>query len=319
MDMSSGIGKISKIPLREVWKHEAHNFTTWLEINIDVLNSVLDFQLLNPKREHGTENFSVDIVAEDDSGNIVVIENQLEKSNHDHLGKLITYLAAVNASKAIWIVSEPRQEHIKAISWLNESELAEFYLLKLEGIKIGDSLPAPLFTLIVGPSQEVREAGETKKEYAERHHLRKQFWMFLLDKVKEKTKLHANITPGMYSWIGTGAGISGVTYNYGIGQHDAKVELYIDHDKETGEKNKAIFDALLLNQVQIEQVYGKQLSWERLEDKRACRIAEYFSNGGYKDEDRWNTVAEEMVNGMIKLEKSIAPFINGAKNSSQTA
>ena len=313
--MSPKVGKIIKVPLREVWKHEALDFTTWLEINIDVLNTVLDFQLLNPKREHGTENFSVDIVAEDESGNIVVLENQLEKSNHDHLGKLITYLAAVNASKAIWIVSEPRQEHIKAISWLNESELAEFYLLKLEGIKIGESLPAPLFTLIVGPSQEVHEAGETKKEYAERHHLRKQFWKFLLEKVKERTKLHANITAGMYSWIGTGAGISGVAYNYVIGQHDAKIELYIDHDKETGEKNKAIFENLLSNQLPIEQAYGKPLSWERLDGKRACRIAEYFSRGGYKDENQWNLMADEMISGMLKLEKVLSPFINATKNA----
>src|SRR5205085_6047016 len=130
---------------------------TWLENNLDILENVFDFKLTTRTREHSTGNFSVDLVAEDDSGNIVIIENQLEKSNHDHLGKIITYLASVDASKAIWIVSEPRQEHIKAISWLNESGLAEFYLLKIQGIKIGDSHPAPLLTLIVGPSEEARE------------------------------------------------------------------------------------------------------------------------------------------------------------------
>lgn len=307
------IGKISKVPLREVWKHEAHDFTTWMEMNMDVLNNVLDMQLINPKREHGTENFSVDIVAEDESGNIVVIENQLEKSNHDHLGKIITYLSAVNASKAVWIVSEPRQEHIKAVSWLNESELAEFYLLKVEGIKIGDSLPAPLFTLIVGPSEAVREAGETKKEYAERHHLRKQFWKYLLEEAKGFTKLHSNITPGMYGWIGTGAGISGVTYNYGIGQHDAKVELYIDHDKENGELNKRIFDALFSKKEQIEQIYGSGLTWERLDDKRASRIAEYFNTGGYRDEEKWKIISNEMIQKMVKLEQAISQQMNNVK------
>ena len=78
------IGKIQKVPLRDVWRHEAHDFTTWLQNNIDVLNSVLDFQLTTPNREHGTGNFSVDLLAEDESGNLVIIENQLEKSNHDH-------------------------------------------------------------------------------------------------------------------------------------------------------------------------------------------------------------------------------------------
>jgi hypothetical protein len=303
------VGKIEKVPLRDIWKHEAQDFTTWLQRNIDVLNSVLDFHLANPEKEKTTGNFNVDLVAEDENGNLVVIENQLEKSNHDHLGKIITYLAAVGATKAIWIVSEPRQEHIKAISWLNESNSAEFYLFKIEGIKIGDSIPAPLLTLIVGPSEEVREAGETKKEYAERHHLRKDFWTFLLERAKEKTKLHGSISPQVYSWIGTGAGISGVTYNYCIGQHDSRVELYIDKDKEKGEENKAIFDALYTNKEAIEKSFGGSLTWERLDTKRASRISRYFENGGYRNQDKWPHVADEMIDGMIALERSLGPFI----------
>jgi hypothetical protein len=309
------IGKIEKVPLRDIWKHEAQDFTTWLQSNIDVLNSMLDFQLTNPDREQSTGNFSVDLVAEDESGNLVIIENQLEKSNHDHLGKVITYLAAVGAGKAIWIVSEPRAEHIKAISWLNESTSAEFYLFKIEGIKIGDSQPAPLLTLIVGPSQEVREAGETKKEHVERHYLRKEFWQKLLEIVKTRTKLHANISPNVYSWIGTGAGIGGVTYNYVIGQHEGKVELYIDKDKEDGRENKAIFDQLYNNKVEIEKIFGGPLNWERLDGKRASRIAKYIENGGYRDDkERWESIAIIMVENMMKLEKALAPFIEKIRN-----
>lgn len=303
------VGKIEKVALRDIWKHEAQDFTTWLQNNIDVLNSVLDFHLSNPEKEQTTGNFSVDLVAEDENGSLVVIENQLEKSNHDHLGKVITYLAAVGASKAIWIVSEPRQEHIKAISWLNESTAAEFYLLKIEGIKIGSSMPAPLLTLIVGPSEEVREAGETKKEYAERHHLRKDFWAFLLDRAKLKTKLHGNISPGMYSWIGTGAGISGVSFNYVVGQHDSKVELYIDKDKDSGSENKRIFDELYKNKESVEKSFGTSLTWERLDNKRASRIARYFESGGYRDQEKWSQIADEMIDAMIALEGSLAPFI----------
>ena len=83
------------------------------------------------------------MVGEDDNGQVVIIENQLTKSDHDHLGKLITYLTAIEAKVAIWIVSDPRPEHVGAIGWLNESSPAAFYLLKLEAIKIGDSTPAP--------------------------------------------------------------------------------------------------------------------------------------------------------------------------------
>ncbi|MBY0534321.1 MAG: DUF4268 domain-containing protein [Chitinophagaceae bacterium] len=304
------IGKIEKVALRSIWKHEAKDFTTWLQENIDSLNQVLDFQISNVEREQSTGNFNVDLVAEDENGNPVIIENQLEKSNHDHLGKVITYLASIGAEKAIWIVSDPRQEHVKAISWLNESTAAEFYLIKIEAIKIGASDPAPLFTLIVGPSEEIREAGVTKKEYAERHHHRKSFWTFLLERAKQKTKLHANISPNIYSWVGTGSGIAGVTYNYVIGQHDAKTELYIDKDKEDGKENKELFDRLYAQKEAIEKSYGGELSWQRLDNKRASRIAKTFTGIGYKDEDNWEELADMMIDSMIRLEKAIAPFIN---------
>lgn len=304
------IGKLEKVPLREIWKHEAKDFTAWLQSNIDVLNQVLDFQISNVVREQSTGNFNVDLVAEDENGNPVIIENQLEKSNHDHLGKVITYLASIGAGKAIWIVSEPRQEHIKAMSWLNESTVAEFYLIKIEGIRIGNSEPAPLLTLIVGPSEEMREAGATKKEYAERHHYRKRFWTLLLARAKSKTRLHANISPNIYGWIGTGAGISGVGFNYGIGQHDAKIELYIDKDKVDGRENKELFDKLFRNKEEIERAFGDNLSWERLDNRRASRIAKHYGNLGYKDEEQWEALSDAMIDAMIKLEKAISPYIN---------
>jgi hypothetical protein len=140
------IGKIVRRPLREVWKHEALDFTTWLVENIDVLSEALDLPLQDAKREQACGDFSVDLVADDGSGSTVVIENQLEKSNHDHLGKLITYLAALDARVAIWIVSDARPEHTKAITWLNESRLASFYLVKAEAICIDSSAPACLFS-----------------------------------------------------------------------------------------------------------------------------------------------------------------------------
>jgi hypothetical protein len=128
-------GKIHRVLLREVWEHEAHDFTAWLQENIDVLNDALNLSLANVEREKAAGDFSVDLVAEDESENPVVIENQLEKSNHDQLGKLLTYLVAIGAMTAIWIVSDPRPEHVSTISWLNESSSASLYLMKVEAIK----------------------------------------------------------------------------------------------------------------------------------------------------------------------------------------
>ena len=102
------IGKMRRVPLREVWKHEASDFTKWLQDNIDLLGETLDLRLSNPDREKPAGTFSVDLVTGDEVGNTVVIENQLEKSNHDHLGKLITYTVALEAKTAIWIVADAR-------------------------------------------------------------------------------------------------------------------------------------------------------------------------------------------------------------------
>jgi len=304
------IGKIERVPLREVWKHEAHNLATWLEENIDVLNDVLDLSLTNVGREQAAGTFSVDLVGEDESGGTVIIESQLQKSDHDHLGKLITYSAFLEARAAIWIVAEPRPEHVRALSWLNESTPSDFYLLKIEGIRIGDSPPAPLLTRIVGPSEESREAGDIKKERAERHFMRRRFWAGLLDRAKAQTTLHSARSPSEQDWISTGAGKAGLGLNYSITQHGSMVELYIN----TGDanENERLFDELLVNKEQIESVYGAPLNWEPLEGKRACRIAERMPSGGWRDDEEadWPRIQDQMIDAMIRLEKALRPYLD---------
>jgi hypothetical protein len=166
------IGKITRVKLRDVWKHEALDFTKWLEDNLDVLSEIINVKLANVERERDAGDFIVDLVAEDENGEPIIIENQLERSNHEHLGKILSYLTSLGAKIGIWIVSDARPEHITAISWLNESTAASFYLLKVEAIRIDDSKPAPLLTLIVGPSEEGRMIGVKKKEIAERYEIR---------------------------------------------------------------------------------------------------------------------------------------------------
>lgn len=303
------IAKIERVPLREVWRHEALDFTTWLVQNVDVLNDVLDITLSGAERERSAGTFSVDLVAEEESGSRVIIENQFGKSDHDHLGKLVTYLTLLDARVAVWIVSDPRPEHIAAITWLNESAAAAFYMVKLEAIRIANSSPAPLLTLIVGPSEEIREASSTKKDLAERYVIRERFWTQLLGGASAKTKLHANISPGQHGWIGTGAGKSGLAYNYVVRQNDANVELYIDRGKYSAAENKIIFDRLAQSKESIEASFGEPLEWQRLEGKRACRIKKDIDLGGYRDEDKWPQIHEAMIDAMIRLEKALKPHI----------
>ena len=308
-DSSATIGRIERVPLREIWKHEAHNLTTWLEENVDVLNDVCGLMLVSAKREQAAGAFNVDLVAEDESGRTVIIENQLERSNHDHLGKLITYTAMTDAQAAIWVVSDPRPEHVRAISWLNDSSPTDFYLLKIEGIRISHSPAAPLLTLIVGPSEEGRKAGEVKKDLAEGGQIRKRFWTELLKRANQRTKLHSAVSPTDRLWTGTGAGKSGLGFNYTVTQTDSGVELYIDRGADSEEENRRIFDALLAHKDEVERAYGASLEWQPLEGRRACRIRQRFANGGYRDEEGWPQSQDVLIDAMIRLEKALKPHI----------
>ena len=299
------IGRIQRVPLREVWKHEALDFTKWMEENIDVLSEVLDITLTGAEREKIAGDFNVDLVAEDEAGNPVIIENQLGKSNHDHLGKVVTYVAALGAKTAVWVVSEPRPEHVQAINWLNESSAASFYLLKIEGVRIGESDPAPLLTLIVGPSEEGKQVGETKKGIAERDVLRHEFLKGLLEAAKNKTKLHSAVSPGWNHWVSAGAGKSGLSYNYVILRNESCIELYIDRGKGSDQENKNIFDQLFAQKDSIERDFGGALEWMRLDTKRACRIKKVTTAAGFKDREKWNETQEQMVEAMIRLEKAL--------------
>lgn len=305
------IGKIERVPLREVWRHEALDFTRWLQENIDVLNDFLDRTLAPPEREQAAGSFAVDLLAEDENGDIVVIENQLEKSDHDHLGKLITYLAAFEAKAAIWIVAEARPEHVRAVTWLNQSTAGSFYLFQLEGIRIGNSDPAPLLTRIVGPSAESRAVGQKKKELSERHQLRYEFWEQLLERAKDRTRLHGGVSASAYHWIGTGAGKKGLSYNYSVTQHNARVELYIDQGEGAEDSNLDILRHLSIHKDEIETVFGGHLEWLELEDKRSCIIRVPPIQGGYRnDSEQWPTIQDSLIDRMIRLERALAPHIS---------
>lgn len=306
------IEKIKKVPLRDVWKNEAKNFTLWLFDNIEFLGEELDMDLTAVDREGDAGSFSVDIIAEDENGQKVVIENQLEKTNHEHLGKILTYLANLDAKIAVWVSSNPRQEHERAIDWLNEfGPGISFYLVKIEAYKIGKSNPAAKFSIIAGPSEESEVIGKKKKEYAKRHILRKEFWGELLQKSNKKIPLFNNISPAIYSWVGTGAGKAGINYQYVITNKYAGCELYLDKGKgyEKPNINKNRFDKLYKRKRIIEKKFGGKLSWERLDNARASRISIRFIGSGLYDKENWPKLQDKMVDAMTRMEKSLKGYI----------
>ena len=222
-----GLGKLKKIDLREAWKHEANDFTKWLsqEENLRLLGDEIDYDIILIQTEAAVGDFSVDILAEEENTKKkIIIENQLEITNHDHLGKLITYASGYEAGVVIWVVSDVREEHRQAIDWLNEhtDESIEFYLVKIELWQIGESPYAPKFDIISKPNDWAR----TVKDSAGRGDLTEtkldqlEFWnQFKSYGLQSKTKLHLRKASPQH-WT-----------DISVGDSDVHISLTINSEK----------------------------------------------------------------------------------------
>lgn len=301
------ISRLEPVPLRTLWPSEAYDFTTWLAENLDLLGETLGMELSLLQQEASAGVFSADILAEDASGDAIVIENQLERTDHDHLGKLITYLSNLDAKAAIWVTSDPRPEHETAIHWLNEMLPADtaFFLIKLEAYRIENSPPAPLLSVVAGPTPPAREAGAKKKELAELQRLRKEFWGQLLELASQRTDLHARNSPVTEAILTSSSGAARVLFHYRVRMHDAEAGLLVD--RETYEESKRIFDRLLGRKDAIEEKFGEPLEWLRQDDVRVSYIKHIVETGGLSDRDRWPQIQKELVDAMIRLEEALAP------------
>ena len=136
------------------WRHEAHDFTPWLAENLELLGNELGLALELTGREHAVGRYSLDLLLSDADGRVVIVENQFARTDHDHLGKLLTYAAGTDAGVVIWIAESLTQEHAAALEWLNDvtDDRVGFFGVELELLRIGDSLPAPHFRVVVQPN-----------------------------------------------------------------------------------------------------------------------------------------------------------------------
>lgn len=271
------LGEIEIINPREVWKHEERDFTPWVAENINKISEVIGVPIIVEQTEQKIGNIELDIYGKvEGKDTIVIIENQLNSTDHIHLGQLLTYAGGLDASIIIWIATEIRDEHRSAIEWLNKisNENSSFFLLRPEVIKIGESKPAVKFHLEVGPSdfeRRVREFVETGD--APRHEFRMKFWEDLFHYLeKENHKWAKNRRTTKDSWISSGVGRVGVNVNVSMAQGSRiRVEIYFPQDED-----KKHFDQLLNYKDKIEKkLLGQEISWERLEEAKASRFAVY--------------------------------------------
>lgn len=302
----SDFGNVTCVDLRDVWPNEATDFTPWLGENLAALGKALDLELELHGREAAVGSFSCDLVAvEIGSNRKVVIENQLTQTDHDHLGKIVTYAAGLDADIVVWIAREAREEHRQAIEWLNERTGTEtdFFLVVVKLFRIDDSRPAFSFDLVAHPNEWQKEqrvslrqgTSPTSEAYG-------AFNQELVDILREHHGFTNARTGNKGNWQYFSTGVRGVRYGFTFSKPLPRVELYIDCGDAT--LNKALFDSLFEIREEIESAAGTTLEWERLNEKRACRIALY-NHGAVDPDAEGNAALRDWAIGHLLLFKGI--------------
>ena len=303
-------GNLKKVTLREVWPHEASNFTPWLAENITELGKTLGLELELLEQEASVGDFSLDILAKDlGSSKTVIIENQLTQTDHDHLGKLLTYAAGFDSSIIIWVCETFREEHRQALDWLNQRTDSDtsFFGVAIEVIQIDDSKPAFNFKLVAYPNEWLKSKKRQSKKTAlsSKSEKYQTYFQDLIDELREKHKFTAAKKGQPQSWYAFSSSISGIAFTATFAQGGKiRSELYIDLKSQ--EQNKFIFDRLYENKALIEQEIGEEFQWERLDDKQASRLA-FISDGNIEaSAENLDTYRNWHISHLLKL-KSVMP------------
>jgi hypothetical protein len=303
------LGKLEKVKLRDVWKHEALDFTQWMakEENISLLLDEISISAENIKPEDNAGKFNVDISADEvESGKKIIIENQLEKTDHSHLGQLLTYASSFDACIIVWVVAEARDEHKRAIEWFNENMQSEisFFLVTTEVWQIGESKPAVKFNVVVEPNDwaKINKNSSTySRELTETKLNKLEFWNAFKDYANtNETKLKIARKPRPQHWysISFGSSKAGLACTTNKRDNYVGIEIYINDDK-------SLYHKLLKNKDNIDAILEDEISWEELPEKKASRIR-VVRKGNPENKDRW----EEYFQWLIKNGEILANVFN---------
>lgn len=305
------LGKLQEVDIRTVWPHEQYDFSKWLaeEENIRELGDTLNLSLTDVETEKFVGNYRCDILCKDElTGKMVLIENQLEPTNHDHLGKIITYASGLDAAVVVWIVSSARDEHASAIEWLNKhtDDEISFFLLEVHAYKIGDSDPAPQFNIIEQPNDFVKTVKTVAKnnELNESQKQRLEFWTQFNDVVESKGKLFNKRKATTDHWYNVAIGSSEANISIDLvnKEHKIRVSLWIND-------NKDLYDSLSLRKNEIEQLLGLELEWNRLDSKKASYICTYIKGLDFKKQDNYPQLMEQIIDLVLRMRKVFPQFM----------
>ena len=309
------LSKLKKVDLREVWRHEALDFTNWLAKpeNLESLSDEIGIDISLIQTEASVGNFNVDILAEEENtGRKIIIENQLEPTNHDHLGKIITYASGLDAEIIAWIVKSVRDEHKQAIDWLNEhtDEKINIFAIQMEVWRIGDSPYAPKFQVIAKPNdwaKAVKKASSQSK-LSDTKLLQLEFWTKFKEYAKEnngKIKLRKAYPQHWYD-ISFGFSNAHIALTINSLSSQMACEIYIPDSKE-------LFSCLASKKEEIETELSEQLTWEELPGKKASRI-KLASKGELSNQAEWEKYHSWMLEKVGQFQKAFGKYIKQCTN-----
>lgn len=288
------LGHLRRLNPRDAWANEATDFTPWLaqEANFQALADTLHFvepEILH--EEHRIGDFYADIVAKDRDG-LILIENQLEQTDHSHLGQVLTYLAGLDGpAKVVWISTKVREEHRAAIDWLNANTPSDyaFFAVELEVFQIGDGPAAPHFHVAARPNEWSRHVSARNRQInneglGEAAQIYKALWTGLQEHLRDHDPDFRERQPPPQHWWPFPIGRSGfhLTTVASVREVQIGVELYCQRDP-----SKAVFDHLFKDRADVDVEFGEPLSWERLDDKLGWRVIIRKTNAPPNERERW--------------------------------
>ena len=305
------IGMLKEVDIRDLWKHEQYDFSNWLAEpdNITYLNDILGLTLVDVNQEVYVGSYRCDIVAKDETSETkVIIVNQLEASNHDHLGKIITYASGLDAKVIVWIVKQAKEEHRSAVEWLNNNTRSgiDFFLLELHAYKIGDSDPAPKFEVVEQPNDFIKSSKTTSsnenlnKSQSERLAFWEQFNSEVVSHGKPFNTRKANTD----HW-----------YNVAIGSSSCYISITLVNSSSfvgvelTIPDNKDLFDSLYEKKEEIDSKIGFDMEWERLNEKKASKIIHKIDGLDFENHDNYPVLMDEIIRKVIVLRDVFRKYV----------
>lgn len=306
------LGKLEKVDPRTVWADEAQDFTPWLskEENLQRLADTIGIDLELEGTEQNVGPFSADILCKETvEDQWVLIENQLTKTDHGHLGQLLTYAAGLDAVTIIWIARQVRDQHRATLDWLNNvtEEGINFFGIEIELWKIGDSAIAPKFSLASKPndwSKKVSRMSKRDGELTETEQLKLEYWTSLADYLEEHDSRVQPRSPKPRSWMGFAVGRAGchVSANMNTQAPFLRVLLYLKNRKD----GKALFHLLKEDRDAIESEIGEQLEWLERPNKKSCFV-QYKWTADPTDREDWSRQHGQIMEKIDAFHRAFSP------------